>query len=164
MKQYGKRVISLTLVMVMCLSLFSSPVWAAAADLPEGAANASEIVEPQSEDTLPTEPDEAAAQEISAEGLKETAPVNEEFQEASPNAAAEADESRALQVITADTSMDYYRGISEMVKASSGLVTSSERGEFEDARLLVNGARGLDFSSYEGALRIIDDADGNYAI
>lgn len=165
MKQYGKRVISLTLVTIMCLSLFCSPVWAAAANLPEGAANASEIVEPQSEDALPTEPDEAAAQEISAEELKETAPVNEELQESSPNAAAaEADESRALQVITADTSMDYYRGISEMVKASSGLVSSSERGEFEDARLLVNGARGLDFSSYEGALRIIDDADGNYAI
>ena len=70
MKQYGKRVISLTLVTIMCLSLFCSPVWAAATDLPEGAANASEIVEPQSEDALPTEPDEAAAQEISAEELK----------------------------------------------------------------------------------------------
>ena len=58
MKQYGKRVISLTLVTIMCLSLFCSPAWAAAANLPEGAANASEIVEPQSEDALPTEPDE----------------------------------------------------------------------------------------------------------
>lgn len=81
---------------------------------------------------------------------------------------AECEESEDIDqgrdIFIAETSMEYYQAVAELVKEADSMIVSSTKGSYESARLLIKGDNDLDFSQYEGICRIIADQEGHYTV
>lgn len=151
MKQFWRRMISLTTAVVMCLCLVCSPVWAAGAEVDdEVSMNNEEVVE--------------TAEEGSAAEPETKEPDSEKnSQVETPNEAVQPDDMGTLEIYGAQNPMDYYTAVSELVKEQEELGISGV-GEYESARLLIKGEGNLDFSRYEGVQKVVSDMEGHYTV
>ncbi len=165
MKRFWRRMTSFMTAAVMCVCLVCSPVWAAGAEaediLSVNDAETVETVEPA--EIAGTEEKEADAQ---AEPETAEAADEEEFQaeaETPNEEIGQEDDMGVFEVYAAQTSMDYYTAVSELVKDQEDMGVFSG-GEYESARLLIKGAGNLEFSQYEGVQKVVSDMEGRYTV
>ncbi len=165
MKQFWRRMTSFMTAAVMCVCLVCSPVWAAGAEVEDIlSVNDAEVVETAEQAETAEIGEEDAVVEAEPETAEAEDQENFRAEAKTPNEEmGQEDDMGVFEVYTAQTSMDYYTAVSELVKDQEDMGVFSG-GEYESARLLIKGAGNLDFSQYEGVQKVVSDMEGRYTV